>query len=349
MTTTPVAPSALSEADETPGSPGARSFAAIVVVGSLAVAAAALLSLMVGAESLSPAEVLRSLFGEAGARVDPLVDSRIDRTVMGIIAGASIAVSGAVMQGVTRNPLADPGILGVNSGAALAVIIGIAWVGVGTTTEYVWFALAGGTLAAAFVYLLAGLGPRSSQPLTMALGGAALTAICTSIISGIMVVDEQTLDVFRFWQVGSVAGREMGELGVVFALLAVGMVISLSVGPTLNALALGDDMARALGQKLGAGRALSATGAVLLCTATTAACGPIGFVGLVVPHMVRLVVGPDNRRVLLACVFGGPVLLLLADAFGRVINPPSEVSVGIITALIGAPVLVILVRRLRSA
>lgn len=337
-----------------PGSlPGARSrgvgYLTIVLVGLVAVAVAVVLSLGVGAVTVSPLEVVRALFGDAGPEIEPLIDARMDRTLLGIVAGAAIAVAGAVMQGVTRNPLADPGILGVNSGAALAVIVGIYWVGLGSLNAYVWFALLGAALAAAFVYLVAGLGPRSSQPLTMALAGAALTAICSSIISGIMVTSQETLDVFRFWQVGSVAGRDPSQLSTVWILFALGFLLAFASTSVLNALALGDDMARALGQKVGTGRLMAATGGVLLAAGAVASCGPIGFVGLVVPHMVRLVVGPDNRKVLLASIFGGPVLILLADTVGRVINPPSEVSVGIVTALIGAPVLVILVRRMRSA
>ncbi|YAL83083.1 FecCD family ABC transporter permease [Dermacoccaceae bacterium W4C1] len=332
-----------------PVSTGGVGYLTIVIVGVLGIAVAALCSLAFGATAISPLDVLRSIFGDAGQRVEPIVDGRLNRTILGIVAGAAIAVAGGVMQGVTRNPLADPGILGINAGAALAVILGIYWIGLSSLTQYVWLALLGAALAAAFIYVLAGLGPRSSQPLTMALGGAALTAICTSIMSGIMVTSDETLDVFRFWQVGSVAGRDLSQLTIVWVLLAIGLVISLASTSVLNALALGDDMARALGQKLGTGRLMAATGGVLLAAATTAACGPIGFVGLVVPHMVRLVVGPDYRKVLLASAFGGPVLILFADTVGRVINPPAEVSVGIVTALIGAPVLVILVRRMRSA
>lgn len=321
------------------------SYPALVVVGAVAVALAALLSLMIGVVSISPIDAVTSLFGSAGADVDPIVEGRIDRTVVGILVGAAVAVSGAVMQGVTRNPLADPGILGINSGAALAVILGIYVLGISSLGEYMWLAVLGGSIAAVLVYAIAGLGPRSAQPVTMALAGAAITAAATSIIAGIMVTDQATMDVFRFWQVGSVAGREPSALTPVLPLFVVGFVLSLSAGPVLNALSLGDDMASALGQRVLLGRAWTSLGAVLLAASATAVAGPIAFVGLVIPHVVRLLVGPDYRKVLLGSLFGGPTLIVLADTVGRILTPPSEVSVGIVTALVGAPVLVLLVRR----
>ncbi|BDZ59737.1 iron complex transport system permease protein [Barrientosiimonas humi] len=327
----------------------ARAYLVVVGVGALVVAAAALLSLAVGAVALSPGEVLRSLFGSAGQSTDALVDARVQRTLVGILIGGSVAVSGAVMQGVTRNPLADPGILGVNSGAALAVILGIYWAGISTLPAYIWLAVLGGSVAAVAVYAIASLGPRASQPVTMALAGAAVTAAASSIIAGIMVTSDEVLDTFRFWQVGSVAGRDVDAIVPVLPMFLVGLLLCLASGPILNALALGDDMASALGQRVRLGRLVASFGAVLLCAGATAVAGPIGFVGLVVPHVVRLVVGPDYRRVLVGSMFGGPALLLLADTVGRVVAPPAEISVGIVTALIGAPALIWLVRRVRTS
>lgn len=324
------------------------SYPTILLVGILAVLATALLSLMIGVVAISPVDAVRSLFGSAGYDVDALVDGRIDRTVVGILVGAAVAVSGTVMQGVTRNPLADPGILGVNAGASLAVILGIYLLGIGSLGEYMWLALLGGCVAAVLVYLIASTGPRTAQPVTMALAGAAVTAASSSIIGGIMVTNQEALDAFRFWQVGSVAGRDPGDLTPTLSLFAVGFLLSLTAGPVLNALALGDDMASALGQRVLIGRATTSLGAVVLAAAATAAAGPIGFVGLVVPHVVRLVVGPDYRKILLASVFGGIVLVGLADTVGRILTPPSEVSVGIVTALVGAPALILLVRRERA-
>lgn len=324
------------------------SYAVIVLVGVAAVGAAVLVSLTIGAVTVSPVDAVKSLFSTAGAGADALVDSRIDRTMIGVLVGASVAVSGAVMQGVTRNPLADPGILGVNAGAALAVILGIYLVGLSSLMQYIWLALVGSAIAAVLVYAIASLGPKASQPVTMALAGAAITAAATSVISGIMVTSQESLDVFRHWQVGSVAGRDPGSVLPVLPFFGVGFVLALGSAAVLNALALGDDMASALGQRVMVGRAVAALGAVLLCSSATAIAGPIAFVGLVVPHAVRLVVGPDYRRVLLASVLAGPVLILLADTIGRIISPPSEVSVGIMTALVGVPVLILLVRRERA-
>ncbi len=300
---------------------------------------------MIGVVNVSPVDAVTSVFGSTGTDADAIVAGRVDRTIVGILIGAAVAVSGAVMQGVTRNPLADPGILGVNAGAALAVILGIFLLGVGSLQGYMWLSLLGASIAAIVVYAIASIGPKSAAPITMALAGAAISAAATSIIGGIMVTNQEAFDTFRFWQVGSVAGREPSALTPVLPLFALGFLLSLTAGPILNALALGDDMARALGQRVMVGRAVTSLGAVLLAASATAAAGPIGFVGLVIPHAVRLVVGPDYRKVLLASVFGGMVLILLADTAGRVLTPPSEISVGIMTALIGAPVLVMLVRR----
>lgn len=322
------------------------SYGSIAVAGAVGILIASLLSLMIGAEMIAPAEVFKHLFGsDDQSHAYGIVSTRVDRIMVGLLIGAAVAVSGTVMQGVTRNPLADPGILGINSGAALAVIIGIYAFDVRTISSYIWLALLGSALAAIVVYAVASLGPRGPQPVTMALAGAAVTAGATSIIAGIMVSSTEALEVFRFWQVGSIAGRDMGAIPPVLPLFAVGFVICLLAGGVLNALALGDDLARALGQRVMLGRGIAGLGAVVLAASATAVAGPIAFVGLVVPHVARLLVGPDFRRILWASVLGGPILMILADTLGRVVTPPSEVSVGIMTAVIGAPVLVYLVRR----
>ncbi|AKU15226.1 FecCD family ABC transporter permease [Luteipulveratus mongoliensis] len=321
--------------------------ASIVGVGLAAILGAAVLSLMIGAHFVSLPDAFTHLFGsDDGSQAYAVIDSRVDRTLVAVLVGAAVAIAGVVMQGITRNPLADPGILGVNSGAALAVILGIYWFDVTTMAAYVWLALLGAAVAAVVVYAVASLGPRGPQPVTMALAGAALTAGATSITAGIMVSSSETLEVFRFWQVGSVSGRDMGAVAGVLPLFAIGFVLCLIMGGILNALALGDDLARALGQRVMVGRAVGALGAVILCASATAVAGPIAFVGLVVPHVVQLLVGPDYRRILLGSLLGGPVLMILADTLGRVVTPPAEVSVGIMTAVIGAPVLIFLVRRM---
>lgn len=320
------------------------------LTGLAVLAACAGLSVAVGARMLPPADVLQGLApllgGEAtGSPTEAVVRARADRTLIGVLVGVAVALSGAAMQGLTRNPLADPGLLGVNAGAALAIVLGIQAGILGGASGYVWFAMLGGVVAAAVVYGVASLGPAGPQPLTMTLTGAALTAGVTSVVAGVLVTNDGALEVFRFWQVGSIAGRSAELVTGVAPVLLAGLLIVALSGPVLNATALGEDLERALGQRALLARGVVALGAVALAASAVAMAGPIAFVGLVVPHLVRLVTGPDYRRVLLGSALVGPVLVLATDVLGRVVSPPSEVQVGIMTAVLGAPALIVLVRR----
>jgi len=329
---------------------GRLPIAVIIVGGTVAVAVAAALSLLIGTQSVSPSDIVSALLGNpASAQVAGIVDSRIDRTLIGAVVGAAVAICGVVLQGLTRNPLAEPGILGINAGAALAVVIGIKVFALSSVNGYIWFALIGAVITAVVVQLLALLAPVRAQPVTMALAGAAVMATSTSIVGAILVSDQGALDVFRFWQVGSVAGRDAGIILDVAPFLLVGFALSLASGSLLNTVALGDDLARGLGQRVLLHRLLAAAGAVLLAASATALAGPIAFVGLVVPHTVRAVVGPDHRRILLGSLLAGPVLVVVADTLGRIIAAPSEVQAGIVCAVVGAPFLVALVRRMNVA
>lgn len=274
---------------------------------------------------------------------------RIPRTLIGIMVGVSLGLSGAIMQGVARNPLADPGILGVSAGAALAVVIGIFVFGVGGLLGYVWFAFGGALVASVVVYALGSLGREGATPVKLALAGAAMTAFLSSITTAILIVDVATLDQYRFWAVGSLAGRTPDVAAQVTPFVLVGVGMALVSGRLLNALSLGDDVARSLGQKVGISRAFSAISVVLLVGAATAAAGPIGFVGLTVPHVARAITGPDYRWVLPYSAVLAPILLLGSDIIGRIIARPGEVQVGIVTALVGAPFFVALVRRRKLA
>ncbi|WP_238695242.1 FecCD family ABC transporter permease [Ornithinimicrobium flavum] len=327
---------------------GRRRTWAPLAVGLGAVVLAAAVSVAVGSRTLSPGEVVSGVQAVlGGVTTDPagaVVAARVDRTIIGLVVGLAVALSGAAMQGLTRNPLADPGILGVNAGAALAVVLGIQLLGVGGGA-FVWFALLGGIVAAVVVYAVSAAAPGGPAPLTMALAGAALTAGGVSVTAGLLISDRSALDTFRFWQVGSVAGRPVGLILDVLPLLVVSVVVVALSGPVLNATALGEDLERALGQRVHLSRAVVALGAVGLAACAVALAGPIGFVGLVVPHLVRLVTGPDHRRILLGSAIVGPVLVLLTDTLGRVVMPPSEIQVGIMTAVLGAPGLIWLVRR----
>jgi iron complex transport system permease protein len=253
------------------------------------------------------------------------------------------------MQGVTRNPLADPGILGVNAGAALFVVIAIYLFGVTSLTGYVWFAFLGAAIVSVVVYALGSLGRDGATPVKLALSGAAVAAFLGSVTTAILIVDVATLDQFRFWAVGSLAGRDTQIVAQVAPFVAVGGLLALASARSLNSLSLGDDVARSLGVRVGTARIVSALSVVLLCGAATAAAGPIGFVGLTVPHVARAICGPDYRWVLPYSAVLAPILLLGSDIVGRMVARPGELQVGIVTAFVGAPFFVVLVRRRRLA
>jgi iron complex transport system permease protein len=327
-------------------SPRALWLLAAVVVLALVAAA----SLAVGARGVTLETVWRALTQFDPADGDhAVVHSRIPRTVLGLLAGGALGLAGAAMQGVARNPLADPGIIGINAGAALAVVTGIYVFGVSSLTGYIWFAFVGAAAAAVLVYLVASLGRDGATPVKLALAGAALSAGLFSLMNVILVSSRDTLDRFRFWQVGGIAGRDWSVILPALPFLLLGAAIVLATGRILNNLALGDDVARGLGQRVGLVRGVTALGIVLLCGSATALAGPIGFVGLVIPHAVRFLTGPDYRWILPFSLVLAPALLLAADVIGRVILLPGEVPAGIMTALIGAPVFVWLVRRGKGA
>lgn len=327
---------------------GPRAFWLLAAVVVLALVAAT--SLAVGARGLSLETVWQALTQFDPANGDhAVVHARIPRTVLGLLAGGALGLAGAAMQGVTRNPLADPGIIGINAGAALAVVTGIYVFGVASLTGYIWFAFIGAAGSAVLVYLIASLGRDGATPVKLALAGAALSAGLFSLMNVILVSSRDTLDRFRFWQVGGIAGRDWSVILPALPFLLLGAATVLATGRILNNLALGDDIARGLGQRVGLARGITALGIVLLCGSATALAGPIGFVGLVIPHAVRFVTGPDYRWILPFSLILAPALLLAADVIGRVILLPGEVPAGIVTALIGAPVFVWLVRRGKGA
>ncbi len=253
------------------------------------------------------------------------------------------------MQGHTRNPLGDPGLLGVSAGASLSVVLAISLLGVGTPAGYVWFAFAGALAGTVVVYAIGSAGPGGATPVTLALAGAALSALLYALVRALLVGDQQTLDSFRFWVVGALAGRGPDVAWQVAPFIAIGVVLAVLNAPALNLLGLGEDVARGLGQRIWPARAVGLTAITLLCGAATAACGPIAFVGLVVPHVVRAVTGPDHRWLIPCSGLLGAVLLITADVIGRVIARPGELQAGIVLALIGAPFFIALVRRSRTA
>ncbi|PJE97592.1 iron ABC transporter permease [Streptomyces carminius] len=311
-----------------------------------AVAVAAVLSLAVGSRTLAPSTVYEALLhGGDGPAAQVVRTMRAPRTALALLVGAALGMAGCVMQGLTRNPIAEPGILGVSQGAALGVVLAIAYAGVHTLSGYVWFAFAGAGAAGVAVYLIAARGRDGATPVKLALAGAAINALLYSVVAGVLTTRAAALDEFRFWQVGSVAGRDAEVLGQVWPFLALGTVLVLAVARGLDALALGEDMARGLGQNVAAVRITGGLGATVLTGAGVAAAGPIAFVGLAVPHLARALVGTDHRWLLPLSALLGPVVLLVADVIGRIVVPPGEVPAGVMTALIGAPFLIVLVRR----
>jgi iron complex transport system permease protein len=328
---------------------GRRSAGLVILAASLV--CTVLASLAVGSKPIPIGTVLDAVLSYDPSINDHLIvrDLRMPRTLVGVLVGAALAVAGALMQAVTRNPLADPGLLGVSSGASFAVVLAIWGLGLTSILGLVWFAFIGAALTSVFVYALGSMGRGGATPVRLALAGAALSALLGSFTGAITLLDQATLDQYRFWAVGSLSGRDTTIAGQLWPFIAVGLVVSIGAARQLNALALGEDAARALGTKVGLTRAVSVLGVTLLCGAAVAACGPIGFVGLVIPHVVRVWFGPDQRWLIPASAIAGPTLLIICDVIGRVIARPGEVQVGIMTAAIGGPAFVLLVRRTRMA
>lgn len=322
-----------------------RATGLVLALGLLIVIA--LVSIAVGARSIPLSTVVQLLFGRDGSDAAYVVwDLRIPRTLIGIAVGASLGVAGAVMQALTRNPLADPGLLGVNAGASAAAAFSVSVLGLTDLRAFVWFAFGGAALAGTVLYVIAGR--RSASPVRLALAGTAVTAALTGVTQAVTLLDRQTLDQMRFWTVGSLQRADGATLMRVLPFLGVGLVLALLLARPLNALAFGDDAGKSLGAHLGRTRLLSLVAVTLLAGAATAAVGPLMFVGLAVPHMVRAVTGPDQRWVLPYSAVTAPILLLTADIVGRVIAP-EEIDVGVVTAVLGAPVFIWLVRRNKAA
>ncbi|GGZ60176.1 iron ABC transporter permease [Streptomyces inusitatus] len=333
-----------------PAGPSAvRRGAAIRLTGLLVACAVLLLmivlSISLGAKSIPFGDVVEGLLHPDGSENAVIVqDYRLTRTLLGIVVGIGLGLSGAVMQALTRNPLADPGLLGIESGASAAVVVAIGGFGITSLLGYVWFAFAGAVVVAVVVYILGASGRGAAGPVRLVLAGTAVNASLIAGITAVTFLDDEAFGELRMWAVGTLAGREGAVLGQVAPFLIAGALIALSLSGSLNALALGDEAGKALGARVVRTRVLGVLSVTLLCGAATAAIGPVGFVGLIVPHVARLITGPDHRWILAHCVVLAPVLLLGADVLGRLVVRPDELAVGIVTAAIGAPVLVALVR-----
>lgn len=322
----------------------ARRRGLVIALLAIALAVVCIASIFFGSQRIDVNEVWSGLTtgeGDAGAIVQGM---RVPRTLIGLAVGAALGIAGALIQGFTRNPLADPGILGVNAGASLGVTIGVAFFGLSAVSGYIWFSFVGAIVATVLVHLIGSAGRSAPDPLRMTLAGVALGAVMGGVVAAIGLLNPRAFDAIRTWNAGSLTALTADVFAVIPFLLA-GLVLAFCLAPSLNALALGDDLATALGSRVVLTRVLSIVAVTLLCGAATAAAGPIAFVGLMVPHAVRWFVGPHQGWILLGTLFAAPLLLLTADVIGRSVLRSGELPVSVMTALIGAPVLIALVRR----
>lgn len=314
-------------------------------VSILLVAITFLVSLTIGSKNNTITDVYNTLVLKDNTNfINSVIIQRIPRTFYGFIAGAALAVSGVLMQSLTRNPIADPSILGVNSGASLFVVFGIAFLDINTPIEYIMLALIGGFLIVFIVYGIACFGGNPT-PIKLALSGAAVSMTCSSLISMIMLPNSTVMNEFRFWQVGSIGGADMVNLYYSLPFIIVALIASFSLIPSLNALMLGDDVAVGLGVNIVLVRIMCSVIGVILCATVTSVCGPISFIGLMVPHIIRMIFGSDMKILMPYSLVTGGILLLICDVLGRWLGSPSEIQVGIITAILGAPVFVFIARK----
>lgn len=322
--------------------------ALVPAAGAAILAAAILLSLVAGSKPTPPLEVLRVFTAGADPYTVTVVESRIPRTLVGVVAGAALALAGTLMQGITRNPLADPGLLGVNAGAAAAVVTATALLGPTSVVGTVWWSLPGALSAGLAAYTVGTRGGDGGM-VRLLLAGAVVSAVLTAYVQAVALSMPDVFDSYRYWVVGSLAGRGMDVVLAVLPVVLVGLFLALVVMGGLNALALGDEAAVATGANVTLTRAGGLVAGVLLAAGATAAAGPIAFVGLAVPHVVRSLVGVDFRLQVPFAVLVGPALLLIADVVGRTLVRPMELMVGVVTAFVGAPVLLYVLRRTKGA
>jgi iron complex transport system permease protein len=324
---------------------GARTVGLVVAGAILLVTVVA--SIAVGAADIAPSTIVDALtaYDSSNDSHVTIMELRVPRTVVGLIVGPAIGLCGALIQAFTRNPLADPGILGVNAGAMFAVAVAVGLFGVTAPLGYVWFALIGAGAVTGGVYLLGSLGGGRATPVKLLLAGVAISAVLGGLTTALTLKYREAFDEMRYWQVGAIGGRDLSLVAQFTPFIVAGLLIGLASARGLNSLALGDDVAAALGVRLGLLRAAVVVSITLLAGTATAIAGPIAFVGLMIPHVVRWFVGPDQRWIFAYTVVVSPALLLLSDVIGRIILPSGELRVGLVTAVIGAPVLIVLARR----
>lgn len=325
-----------------------RGVGLLVALGVLAFVA--LLSIAVGAKDIPLSVSWDALFDYSGSDDHVIIrDLRLPRTLVGLAVGCALGIAGALIQALTRNPLADLGILGVNAGAAFCVAIGVGAFGIGSISGYIWFAFAGALAVTVAVYLIGSAGRGPADPIRLVLAGVALAAVLSGLTTALMLLDPRAFDQLRHWNAGTLVGRDLDVVWPVLPFLAVGLLLGLASARPLNAIALGDDLAAALGAHVTRTRVVVVIAVTVLAGGATAIAGPIGFVGLMIPHIARWIVGPDQRWILPYTAVMAPMLLLVSDIVGRVVMRPGEIPVGIVTAFVGAPVLIVMIRRKRAS
>ena len=325
---------------------GKKKFVFSIILCLALLSVMAIFSISLGAKSIAFTKVIDVLLGNDPDSLEAaIILQRIPRTVFGILAGGALGISGALMQSITRNPIADPSILGVNTGASLFVVAGIAFFNITVAYQYIWLAIIGAGVTAVFVYSVASMGKDGATPLKLALSGSAVSIVLGSLVSTIMLPNNRVMEAFRFWQVGSIGSATWESIMLISPFLIVGFIISMFISGYLNNLALGDEAATALGTNVVMTRTIGALSSVLLCGATTALAGPIGFVGLIIPHIIRLIFGSEMSKMLPLSFLGSAILMLVSDIIGRIISLPGETEVGIVTAVLGAPVFILAIRK----
>jgi iron complex transport system permease protein len=317
-----------------------------LIAGFLLVLVLVAASIIYGYTDVTWQTVIDSFLHYNGSREQIVVrEQRIPRAIIGAAAGASLAIAGAIMQGLTRNPLASPGIFGINSGAAFFVVLAVTLFSVSSLQAFTWIAFFGAAVTAATVFVIGSLGRDGATPIKLTLAGSATTAMFSAWIQGLLVVNEKTLEEVMFWLVGSVEGRNLEALGAAFPYLVTGWIGAMALARPINTLLLGEDVAKGLGQRTWLVKGVATVMVILLAGGTVAVAGPIGFVGIVVPHLARGLFGYDYRWLIPACFLLGASLLVLADIGARYIVMPEEVPVGVMTALVGVPFFIAIARR----
>ncbi|SDZ89450.1 iron complex transport system permease protein [Pseudobutyrivibrio sp. ACV-2] len=321
-----------------------------IITGTVILIIASMLSITYGAKSVGFADVIDAVLGRNIENYNVnVVQARIPRTVFGILAGAALSVSGVLMQTITRNPIADPSILGVNTGASLFIVIGISVFNIQSKLSYISLAFLGAMLTAILVYKLASMGYGGATPIKLALSGAAISTALSSLVSVFVMPDSSVMTSFRFWQIGSVGGASNEDILLILPVVIISLIVSVFISSDLNTLLLSEETATALGLNVNRTRLIAAVCGVLLCSSITALAGPISFIGLMIPHLIRLLVGSEQKKLILISALYGGSILVISDVLGRLLGRPGELESGIMTALIGAPCFIAIIRRAKVA